>query len=83
MATDAPETVLEMFTVYDHPKDFPDSWVVRRWRIVRGELAPVPDEDPWMLADSHRAIEIWAETYGLSNVGRNMSDDPAIVETWL
>lgn len=79
----AGEIVMEIFTVYDHPRDLPDNWVVRRWCIVRGELAPVVDEDPWLLAATHEEIAEWGETHGLTNIGRNMSDDPAIVETWL
>lgn len=31
------EDALEMFTIYDRPNDYPRDYVVRRWRVVRGE----------------------------------------------
>lgn len=64
------------WTVYDHPDDFPDCYVARRFEgeepteeiIVSAELMPLRG----LLAGK-----------GLAPVRRSPEDDPVIVETWL
>lgn len=69
---------LDLFTIYDHPRDYPESFVVRHWTLCAGILIPgerlavVPT-----LADARAAIPS-----GLENFGRDETDDPAITETW-
>jgi hypothetical protein len=71
--------VLNLWTVYDHPKDFPHSYVARRFEVdadgsrvttdtVQGELQ--------IIRESFRCC-------GLVCLMRNDNDDPMIVETWL
>lgn len=81
---DSPDTTLCMWTVYRHPADYPDAWVVRRWR-VRGERKPAaaePDAKPWAVA---RSLEDARQTIpkGLVCLNRTPEDDPVVVETWL
>lgn len=74
------ETVLTQYTIYERPKDHPDSFVVREWLIVRGLDNPVPGELVRVaatLGDARAAIPD-----GLFNLGRSPGDDPVIVETW-
>lgn len=69
---------LVMFTIYDHPRDHPNSWVVRRWVVRR--LACRPDE--MRLAGSlEEARDLLPP--GVTRLPRGPDDDPRIVETWL
>lgn len=67
--------VLNIWTVYDHPTDFPNSYVARRFEydkatgdIVQGELS--------IIRESFRRC-------GLTCLPRDPSDDAKIVECWL
>jgi hypothetical protein len=67
---------LVTWTIYDHPKDFPDLFVARKFV---GEM-------PASEAYAHSAIEPLRELmrgFGLVCLARSPSDDPAIVETWI
>jgi hypothetical protein len=73
---------LSMWTIYDHPSDYPDDYVARRWDIdVTGQVA-TPDiiggagDDLAGLRDTFRRA-------GLHCMGREPGDDAKIVETWL
>lgn len=74
------QNCLEMWTVYDHPKDYPDSFVARLWQIVDGEPLPTP---MIMQADKLVKIQRQFEAIGLHRLPRFPGDDPTIVETWL
>ena len=70
---------LNMYVVYNKPKDFPNNVVVRRWIILagqvkRGDLIGVAD-------DLEKARLLLPE--GLHNLGRYMEDDPCIEEVWI
>jgi hypothetical protein len=71
------EDQVEVFVIYDHPSDFPDSFVVRRW------VGGVPDTD--LFCASHQLDVIRRELLarGLYPIPRNIEDDPVIVETWV
>ncbi len=65
------------YAIYDHPDDYPDSFVVREWRVLPGEIQPGPAQ----LANS---LE---EARGLIPAGKERlpdfpGDDPKIVEVW-
>ena len=70
---------LVMFTVYDHPRDYPDSYVVRRWLIGAGEVTA--DPEPTCVTPS---LELARASIpdGLYLLHRHRDDDPSIVETW-
>lgn len=70
------------YAIYDHPKDYPEDFVVRRWRIVEGSLNPVPDETPFARATSLREARA-AIPPGLVHLHRHPEDDPVLVETWV
>lgn len=67
---------LSMWTIYDHPLDFPDCFVARRFEGVTPtldvETAPTLDE----LRGRFRS-------WGLACLTRSPEDDAAIVEVWL
>jgi len=72
---------LSMWTVYKHPKDFPQAYVARRFE-VDGEGAR-PTADILLSPDLERLRETLAREMHLVCLMRNEGDDPVIVETWL
>lgn len=69
-------TGLEIWTVYDHPKDWPHGFIARKWvdgkptneTICAAHLAEIYDQLEFM---------------GFYRVPRDPSDDPVIIEVWL
>jgi hypothetical protein len=75
-------TEIEMFTVYRHPRDYPDKYVVRRWRIGRNPGEPEADADWFFLGDT--LDEVRAHIPGdCVMMTRHPRDEPQIVETWI
>jgi hypothetical protein len=72
--------VMTMWIVYDHPRDYPEGYVVRAWHIVRGQTEPVPDPASWSVATLELARLVIPE--GLVNIGRQPGDDNHILEVW-
>lgn len=73
---------LTIFAIYHRPKDFPNNWVVRRWRIELSNTEPVPDLAPWCVTDSI-AVARHSIPKGLVGISRSDDDDEAIMEVWL
>jgi hypothetical protein len=72
--------VLRMFTVYDHPLDYPHDYVVRGACIFPGRVQP--DLTPFAIHPSLEAVRD-ALPPGLSCIPRHPDDDPAVLEVWL
>jgi len=70
--------MLEMFTVYFNPSDYPGKWVVRKW-LVGKELQS--DHEPLIVCDSLQEARS-AIPEDLCCLQRNDEDEPQIVETW-
>lgn len=69
-----------IYAIYDHPKDYPDNFVVRAWR---------PRADGGLdvslvahLATSLEDARAWVPR-GFARMDRHDNDDPVIVEVWL
>lgn len=69
------------YVVYDHPLDYPDHFVVRRFAVLPD--GPVPEKEIHMQNDSLDEIRHYLFTLGLFPIGRDKHDDPVIVETWI
>lgn len=70
--------VLEMWTVYEKPKDFPQSYVARKWVIGQ-----TPEATNEVLVGA-TLEEVRAKLPpGLHCMNRSPEEDPVIVETWL
>jgi hypothetical protein len=71
---------LTVWVIYDHPRDYPEKWVVRGQTVEgHGKITPSPDcslHDS--LVEARRAIPP-----GLVMLSRDPGDDPVIRETWL
>jgi hypothetical protein len=71
---------LSIWTVYDHPTDFPTEYVARR-SDVRGSRIDVTDH---IISSTNLAIvRIALEARGLTKLMRDPNDDPKIIEVWL
>ncbi len=71
---------LSHWAIYDHPKDYPNNYVVRRWQLgIHG--GPVPDQECSLagsLDEARKLIPV-----GLVRIPPLPGEDPVIVETWV
>lgn len=67
---------LPMWVIYDHPTDFPDHFVARRW----DGLTPTDDT---IKSDQLGTIRFAMRTLGLVCLARQEGDDAKIIEVWL
>lgn len=70
------------WTIYDHPRDFPDKFVARQFYIFGGVVRP---SDRAFFADSLEELRArihWLYP-DLMPFQRNEHDEPQIVETWI
>lgn len=75
-----PAAILELWTIYENPADYPGRFVVRRW-VVRPDGRCVPDQS----CTDHDSIDAAREKVpsGLHCLGKLPDDDRAIAETWV
>lgn len=69
---------LHLWTIYQHPKDFPEGYVVREW-IQQGDRVTAGT------ATRHPTLEE-ARGFippGLYRLMREPGDEPQVLETWL
>jgi hypothetical protein len=70
---------LTIWTIYDRPTDYPDSYVVRPWILSSGSEHPIPGAAV-AAPDLDAARDLVPA--GSFRMERNPDDDPCIVETW-
>jgi hypothetical protein len=70
-----------MYTVYDHPKDYPDHYVVRASTPVNGQVIHNPDA--FMVTKDLVEIPTTLKSMGLVKILPEPEDDPVILEIWL
>ena len=73
---------LTMWTIYDHPVDWPDWYVAREFTISGGPDDPVAS-DSVLLHRHLEPIRDFLRRKGLVCLMRNPEDHPNVVETWL
>lgn len=71
---------LRTWTIYDHPRDHPDHFVVRGWTAT-AHHDPIPDPHVRLARSLDEARDLLP--HGLYRLERQTNDDPCIVETWL
>jgi hypothetical protein len=69
------------YAVYDHPSDYPDSYVVRRFYGMGGEA--VPEAQPLMVTRDLETIRDAMRYRGLTCLPRFANDEPQILEVWM
>lgn len=69
--------------IYDHPRDFPDHWVVRTWTILPGELKP--SSQAQLFRDIERARAWIVQEYpGVALVqGHGVDPDRVVFEVYV
>lgn len=72
---------LDMWVIYDHPADFPDVFVARRWEVLREERATADIIKADTLEQVRFVIE--REKHCSVMLPRQPNDDPKIVEVWI
>lgn len=73
---------LFIYTVYDHPLDYPDSYVVRKWNVVDGNT--IPDLKVLIVSKDINIIRgMLVGEMGLTLMPRMPEDDPKILETYV
>jgi hypothetical protein len=71
--------VLEIWTVYDHPIEYPDWFVARKWLATPEGEKRTDEIMKAATLDELRALL----PLGLGCIDRAPWDDPSIVESWL
>lgn len=72
---------LPIWTIYDHPKDHPDSFVARLW-IVELDAKLIIATSDMFVADTLEELRSLLPL-GLTRLSRYPGDDPVIIEAWL
>lgn len=69
-----------MWTIYDHPIDYPIGFIARMWMVEGGREQWTPQ----ILTSSRLAdLRDKLRSKGLTPIPRAPADDATIVETWL
>lgn len=76
------DVLMSTWTVYDHPKDFPDHFVARRFEVVIGDLEPRWTSDVYLAHDIEQLHQHF-ERLGLAFLPRFEADEPQIMGVWM
>jgi len=74
------DDALTMWTVYDHPRDFPNHFVARCFQIKADAAVATKSV---VTADKIETIRSVMQRMGKVCLQRDPNDDPKIVEVWL
>lgn len=79
---DQGDIVLSFYAIYDHPKDYPDDWIIRRWDVVDGNPKPQP-QGRAIVCESAEAARQRIQELRPGAILITIDDpDPAIYEVW-
>jgi hypothetical protein len=73
-------SVLRMWSVYRHPRDYPDKFVARLFEV---DAAGSRATGSIVIAEKLERLQDEMMQMGLVKLMRSPGDDPVIVETWL
>ena len=80
------EPILEMFTLYEKPRDFPNDYIVRKWEVYSGqEPKPCHIVSKFEADGRESAIDYVNRLFANHKIllPRSESDDPIVVGTWI
>ena len=72
---------LMVYTIYETPLDFPDHYVVRKWRIVNSQINPISDGVLGISKTLEGARKLLPD--GCTCLPRDQMDEVQIVESWI
>ncbi len=72
---------MPIWTVYEHPTDYPDQFVARRFNILIDKPEPQATDDIVTAASLQELREMLP--IGLTRIPRLHGDEPQIVEVWI
>lgn len=78
-----PGEPLLMWTVYDHPLDYPNGYIARLWEVTADGGVPTGHTMQGAGDFGLHLIRRFMEQQGFACLARGDDDDPAILETWL
>lgn len=73
--------VLNVWTIFDHPRDYPDGYIARCFETGAGMTEPVPTN--YTITGDLPLIRATLDYAGLVRMMRSEGDDKNIVESWL
>ena len=82
METELPD-ILEVYTIYDHPTDYPQDIVVKKWMVFKNIPEPVQDEKFRALFQELDNARDFLKAMNLTCIPRSAEDDFKIVESWI
>ena len=71
---------LEIWTVYDRPRDYPNCYVARKFVITNGKHGPT---GMFMIGVDLDQMRQYLAHMGLTRMDRHPDDEPQIVESWI
>ncbi len=80
------DPILEMFTLYEKPRDFPNDYIVRKWEIFAGkDPKPCQIVSKFEANDRDSTIAYVNRLFENHKVllPRSESDDAIVVGTWI
>jgi len=77
--SDPDSGALDLYVVFDHPKDFPGHYVCRRQIVVQGETI----DAECVIGSDLEAIRQLLIEMGLIRMDRHPEDDSKILEFWI
>jgi len=79
---DQNDIVLSFYALYDHPRDYPDKWIVRRWNVVEGSRYPQPETEA-IVCESRKDARDHVQKLKPGAILITIDDpDPSIYEVW-
>lgn len=73
-------TKLVMWTIYDHPRDFPHCYIAREIHVYGNYIEHTSNI---IVAPALEYLRAHFMQLGMSKIMRHPTDDAVIVETWL
>ena len=70
---------LAIWTVYDHPKDYPDGFIARMHEVAEGPPRPT---DKTLMGELEEIRRVLIEA-GLTTLPRDARDEREVVESWI
>lgn len=77
---DLDQQALDMWIVYDHPRDWPEYFIARRWSVGKGGMRAHGD---LLMHKEIATLRHELQHRGLYRLERSEEDDPVIMEVWL